>query len=158
MGDAAHAMLPHLGTSNRVLLSGSIQRQYSSNFKGAGVGQGLEDVLLLFRLLTHPRAAKHNIHVSLIYYPPNQNQRSKRSRHYCGRMIAYAFQGPTKFCKQAREREKFGMDVVNMVPVLREDARIRKEFGTGSGMRIWICRSIEPLTISFRNLERCNLN
>jgi len=41
VGDAAHAMLPHLG---------------------AGVGQGLEDVHLLSKLLTHPKTKRDNLH------------------------------------------------------------------------------------------------
>ena len=42
LGDAAHAMLPHLG---------------------AGAGQAIEDARVLVKLLTHPHAGKHNIEV-----------------------------------------------------------------------------------------------
>lgn len=42
LGDAAHGMLPHLG---------------------AGAGQGLEDVLVLVKLLGHPNATNENIEV-----------------------------------------------------------------------------------------------
>jgi len=47
VGDAAHAMLPHLG---------------------AGVGQGLEDVHLLSKLLTHPDTTKSKLHDVLKAY------------------------------------------------------------------------------------------
>lgn len=43
IGDAAHAMLPHLG---------------------AGAGQGLEDVLLLVKLLSHPETTSAKVEVS----------------------------------------------------------------------------------------------
>lgn len=47
VGDAAHAMLPHLG---------------------AGAGQGLEDVLLLVKLLRHPETTSANVeHVFQAY-------------------------------------------------------------------------------------------
>lgn len=42
LGDAAHGMLPHLG---------------------AGAGQGIEDALVLVKLLTHPRTKKSNLEV-----------------------------------------------------------------------------------------------
>ena len=44
----AHAMLPHLG---------------------AGAGQGIEDVFLLTRLLSHPDTRIANVHVSLTGRP-----------------------------------------------------------------------------------------
>ncbi|KAJ3830353.1 hypothetical protein F5880DRAFT_1516069 [Lentinula raphanica] len=47
VGDAAHAMLPHLG---------------------AGVGQGFEDVLVLVQLLTHPQTEKSNLGDVLAQY------------------------------------------------------------------------------------------
>ncbi|KAF9255697.1 salicylate hydroxylase, partial [Marasmius fiardii PR-910] len=56
VGDAAHAMLPHLG---------------------AGVGQGFEDVYTLTKLLTHPLTNKSNLDRVLAHYneirPPRAN-------------------------------------------------------------------------------------
>ena len=43
LGDAAHGMLPHLG---------------------AGAGQGIEDVVVLVKLLNHPETNAQNIEVS----------------------------------------------------------------------------------------------
>lgn len=45
LGDAAHAMLPHLG---------------------AGAGQGLEDAVVLVKLLGHPQVSKANVEVSCL--------------------------------------------------------------------------------------------
>ncbi|CAA7268028.1 unnamed protein product [Cyclocybe aegerita] len=47
VGDAAHAMTPHLG---------------------AGAGQGFEDIYTLYRLLTHPSTAKFNVERALAIY------------------------------------------------------------------------------------------
>ncbi|KAG7099744.1 hypothetical protein E1B28_001559 [Marasmius oreades] len=62
VGDAAHAMLPHLG---------------------AGVGQGFEDVYVLTRLLTHPQTNKSNLNRILAHYneirPPRANDVLGRS-------------------------------------------------------------------------------
>ncbi|KAJ3869315.1 FAD/NAD-P-binding domain-containing protein [Lentinula novae-zelandiae] len=56
VGDASHAMLPHLG---------------------AGAGQGFEDVFVLVQLLTHPRTEKSNLSNVLARYndvrPPRAN-------------------------------------------------------------------------------------
>ncbi|KAF9074960.1 salicylate hydroxylase [Rhodocollybia butyracea] len=56
VGDAAHSMLPHLGS---------------------GVGQGFEDVFLLVQLLTHPKSNKANLPHLLAQYdalrPPRAN-------------------------------------------------------------------------------------
>lgn len=35
-------------------------------YLGAGVGQGFEDVYVLCRLLTHPKATKDNLNVSIL--------------------------------------------------------------------------------------------
>ncbi|KAF9270738.1 salicylate hydroxylase [Marasmius fiardii PR-910] len=62
VGDAAHAMLPHLG---------------------AGVGQGFEDVYILTKLLTHPLTNKSNLDRVLAHYneirPPRANDVLERS-------------------------------------------------------------------------------
>ncbi|KAH9479528.1 Salicylate hydroxylase [Psilocybe cubensis] len=62
IGDAAHAMVPHLG---------------------AGVGQGFEDTYALCRLLGHPNVRKANIETALKIYneirPPRANMVLKRS-------------------------------------------------------------------------------
>ncbi|KAF9255116.1 FAD/NAD(P)-binding domain-containing protein [Marasmius fiardii PR-910] len=63
VGDAAHAMLPHLG---------------------AGVGQGFEDVYTLTKLLTHPLTNKSNLDRVLAHYneirPPRANDVLGRRR------------------------------------------------------------------------------
>ncbi|KAF9270736.1 salicylate hydroxylase [Marasmius fiardii PR-910] len=62
VGDAAHAMLPHLGS---------------------GLGQGFEDVYILTRLLTHPSTKKSNLDGILAHYneirPPRANDVLERS-------------------------------------------------------------------------------
>ncbi|KAL0580833.1 hypothetical protein V5O48_001209 [Marasmius crinis-equi] len=62
VGDAAHAMLPHLG---------------------AGVGQGFEDVFTLIQLLTHPQTRKSNLDKILACYnqarPPRASDVLTRS-------------------------------------------------------------------------------
>ncbi|KAH9913314.1 salicylate hydroxylase [Epithele typhae] len=56
LGDAAHGMLPHLG---------------------AGAGQGIEDALLLFRLLTHAQTKKENLPAVLTAYSHVRRPRSQ---------------------------------------------------------------------------------
>lgn len=46
LGDAAHAMVPHLG---------------------AGAGQAIEDAHALVRLLTHPGVGRHNVEVIVFF-------------------------------------------------------------------------------------------
>ncbi|TFK26694.1 salicylate hydroxylase [Coprinopsis marcescibilis] len=63
VGDAAHAMVPHLS---------------------AGVGQGFEDVYALYRLLIHPQTNASNLQKVLDVYdflrPPRANMVAQRSR------------------------------------------------------------------------------
>ncbi|RPD65123.1 FAD/NAD-P-binding domain-containing protein [Lentinus tigrinus ALCF2SS1-6] len=56
LGDAAHAMLPHLG---------------------AGAGQGIEDAFLLTRLLSHPQASVGNVQAILQVYSDIRRPRSQ---------------------------------------------------------------------------------
>ena len=55
LGDAAHAMLPHLG---------------------AGVGQGIEDVYVLVRLLSHPQTSLSNVDHVLRAYDAVRRERA----------------------------------------------------------------------------------
>ncbi|PIL35070.1 hypothetical protein GSI_02858 [Ganoderma sinense ZZ0214-1] len=74
VGDAAHTMLPHLG---------------------AGAGTGIEDVLLLVRLLTRPETQRSNLTAVLEAYSATRIPRSKQvwdASHKAGEVFDH--QGP----------------------------------------------------------------
>ncbi|KAF4611487.1 hypothetical protein D9613_004134 [Agrocybe pediades] len=89
VGDAAHAMLPHLG---------------------AGVGQGFEDVYALCRLLAHPHINKSNLDAALAIYdeirPPRANMVLQRSIKM-GQI--YDSYGPCLYDKQEMRAQLTGM-------------------------------------------------
>ncbi|KAI0272654.1 FAD/NAD-P-binding domain-containing protein [Gloeopeniophorella convolvens] len=78
VGDAAHAMLPHLA---------------------AGVGQGIEDVYVLSRLLVHPQTTSYNLPAVLQEYGrvrvPRANNVSKLSEIAGSVMEGYGPSGPS---------------------------------------------------------------
>ncbi|KAI0699364.1 FAD/NAD(P)-binding domain-containing protein [Cerioporus squamosus] len=76
LGDAAHAMLPHMG---------------------AGAGQGLEDAYFLSRLLSHPETSTDNMEAVLQVYSRIRQPRAQmvwEGSRYAGRV--YDMQGPSE--------------------------------------------------------------
>ncbi|EAU92298.1 salicylate hydroxylase [Coprinopsis cinerea okayama7 len=89
VGDAAHAMVPHLS---------------------AGVGQGFEDVYVLYRLLIHPQTNRTNLQKILAVYdflrPPRANMVMQRSRRM-GEI--YQSYGPGRYNKKDMQHNLQGM-------------------------------------------------
>lgn len=89
VGDSAHAMVPHLS---------------------AGVGQGFEDVYVLYRLLIHPLTNAANLKKALEVYdflrPPRANMVMQRSRRM-GEI--YQSYGPGRYTKKDMGQNLQGM-------------------------------------------------
>ncbi|KAM5540777.1 hypothetical protein V8D89_005421 [Ganoderma adspersum] len=89
LGDAAHAMLPHLG---------------------AGAGTGIEDVLLLVRLLTRPETQSSNLTTVLEAYSAIRRPRSKQvwdASHKAG--AAFDHHGPSGTTPEGLLKDLQGM-------------------------------------------------
>ncbi|KAI0749249.1 FAD/NAD(P)-binding domain-containing protein [Daedaleopsis nitida] len=89
LGDAAHAMLPHLG---------------------AGAGQGLEDAYVLARLLSHPDTHAGNVEAVLAAYSTIRQPRAQmvwEQTRLMGRV--YDFHGPSGTTAEGIRKDVTGM-------------------------------------------------